>query len=303
MKRQTIQQLHAIQAHIRHNYKRWFKRYSGLQGVNVGIKTIGGLPQTGCYSIVFHVNRKKKKGVGKVPSGLPVTIGKTKIQVPTDVIEAGPLELNGIKMGDQVKHQESTAIGTISLYITSRRGTFACSNMHVLGATHLERNHLYFNSGEGDIPEPVIFSNEQISTSGQLHAGQFDGVDVAFAQVDRPIVPQVIEKVIKTVGPLKGYFDLTYGNISSTQLAFVGISSGFTQCQAIDLGAIKPTTFLNIYLTNLIKLNRCTEDGDSGAPLFDNRNRVAGIIVGRDRDFSYALPIFDVISFFKQSKL
>ena len=50
-------------------------------------------------------------------------------------------------------------------------------------------------------------------------------------------------------------------------------------------------------------LNRCTLDGDSGAPLFDQNNRVVGVIVGTDREGSYALHINDIINFFQTSKL
>lgn len=304
MTKVTKDKLNAIQKHIERNFKRWFKSYSGIEGVNVGLKKIKGQEIKGCYSVIFHVTKKKKSARKKVPKTMLIRIdGRRKLKIPTDVVEAGGLKLQGIKLGDQVQNDQSTIIGTIFFYFTSSTGTYLCSNMHVLGANLLKRGQLDFDVSKGDQPEAISFFDETISSTAQMQRGRFNRIDLAFARIDNPQIPQVIEIIIKTVGPVKGFFDLTPSNINTVNLSFLGSTSGFKNCVAVSLGAVKRTSFKNIFLTNLIKLERCTADGDSGAPLFDQKNRVVGIIVGRDKENSFAIPISDVIEFFQKSKL
>ena len=99
------------------------------------------------------------------------------------------------------------------------------------------------------------------------------------------------------------FFTLTYSNMPEVRLFFSGSVSKLKACTPIALNAKKLTAFPNVYLTHLIKLRKATKPGDSGAPLFDERQKITGIIVGHDEDYSYAIPIHKVIEFFQQSKL
>lgn len=292
-----------IQAHLNRNFKRWFKNYSGLQGVNVGIKTIEEKEVEGCISIVFHVNKKNNRVRKKVPKFLPVKINNTIQQIPTDVIEAGELITNGVKIGDQAKNNQSGMVGTVSSYFSGTQGMYVCSNMHVLGANLLDNKQLDYDARSGDSPQAVEIFDNLITAKARLIRGTYDGIDIAFAKIDNPKIPQIIEKTIKDAGPVNGFFRLTNGNFGNQKLSFFGSVSGTVNCTVISLGAVKPTRFNNIFLTNLIKFNRCTLDGDSGAAIYNQHRKIVGVIVGRDTINSYALQIEDVIQYFQDSNL
>lgn len=291
-----------LQAHVDRNYKRWFKRYTNLQGVEVGVKKVANEVVVDCYSIVFHVTTKSTKVKRKVPQHLPILDEKRhRVRIPTDIIEAGAIRLQGIKMGDSVQNAHDNLIGTISVYFRNPRGLFFCSNMHVLAPRLLNRGILHYDRRSGDPIEQVLLFDESLTATANLLRGQFNGIDIAFGRIDNPLVPQVIELLIKSAGVMRGLLDLNEGNAKAAQLSFCGRTSGLQPCQAEVLRAVKATAFENIFLTNLIKLNLCTQDGDSGAPVFDQNNRIVGIVIGRDNQNSYAMHINDIIQFFQNS--
>jgi len=116
-------------------------------------------------------------------------------------------------------------------------------------------------------------------------------------------MPLVFEQQIKAEGPAAGTFSLTLRNAGQAVLKFHGVISQSQSCTFKELGAIKQTELPNIFLTNLIKLEKCSVPGDSGAPVFDSRRRLVGVIVGADNEADYALHIDDVLNFFQRSKL
>lgn len=304
MNRKLQNELRTIQAHINRNYRRWFKTYTDIEGVHVGEKKINGKKIEKYYSIVFHVNEKRETLEKKIPKFIYVTTKrKIKMKVPTDVIEAGKLTLNGIKIGDQTQNDNSTLVGTISFYFSTPRGLYLGSNMHVLAPMLINNEQTLYDVRKGDTPQSILLFDEFITSTAQLIVAVFSGIDFALARIDDPQIPAVIEKLIKEVGPVRGILGLNYSNYKSVNVSFYGTSSKFKNCTISELGIVKNTRFQNIYLTNLIMLNRCTLDGDSGAPLFDQNNRVVGVIVGTDREGSYALHINDIINFFQTSKL
>lgn len=291
-----------LQAHVNRNFKRWFRKYSNLQGVEVGLKKIANEPIKDCYSIVFHVTTKSPRTIKKVPKYLPVSNSDGKrIRIPTDIIEAGQIKLQGIKMGDGTQNSRDNLIGTISFYFRNPRGIFFCSNMHVLAPHLLNQGILSYDRRKGHPAEHILLFDEAITTTADLLRGQFNGVDIAFARIDNPLIPQVIELIIKAVGPVKGILDLNESNTTGARLSFFGRTSGLQSCKAVLLRAVKATAFHNVFLTNLIKMELCTQDGDSGAPVFDQRNRMVGIIIGRDNENSYAMHINDILQFFQTS--
>lgn len=302
MKKASKKQLHQLQAHVDRNYKRWFARYTNIYGIEVTMKQVAGKPVDDCLSFVFHVTAKSDNITKKIPPYLPVIDEKGKrINVPTDVIEAGALTLQGIKLGDTAKNSRVSLAGTISYYFRNPRGVFLCSNMHVLAPHLLNRGIISYDRRRGHPPEEIVISNNAISATADLLRGQFNGLDIAFARIDNPLVPEVIEPLIRSVGEVKGVLDLDDSNVSTARLSFCGRTSGLRQCRVRSLRAKKATEFQNVFLTNLIKLERCTVDGDSGAPVFDQRSRIVGVVIGRDNDYSYAMPINDIIQFYQDS--
>jgi V8-like Glu-specific endopeptidase len=304
MKRALPQKLISIQKHISRNFKRWFKSYSGIEGVHVGLKRVKGEIVQDCYSVIFHVNKKKKAPKKKVPAYINVTLkDNEKLKVPTDVIEAGKIKFNGIKIGDFTKNENAGLVGTISFYFSTASGVYLSSNMHVLAPRLLNNGQIHYDVRKGDPAQSILLFNDIITSTAQLIVAVFNGIDFALAKVDNPQSPQIIERIIKEAGPVGGVLGLNYNNYKTVVPSFYGITSKFQNCTISDLGVIKNTKFAHVFLTNLIKLEKCTQSGDSGAPLFDQQNRLMGVIVGDDRDGSYALHINDITDFFQSSKL
>ena len=160
MKRKIQNELKAIKAHIDRNFKRWFRIYTGIEGVHVGEKKIKGEKVKNCYSIVFHVTKKKKEPLKKVPKFINVTVTrKNKIKIPTDVIEAGKLKLNGVKIGEQTKNDNSSLTGTISFYFSTQKGVYLSSNMHVLAPRLLNSGQTNYDARKGDAPQSILLFN------------------------------------------------------------------------------------------------------------------------------------------------
>lgn len=299
MKRELQNHLEELQNHTKRNFKRWFKIYSGVRGIHVGKKSTNG-KLTPFYSFVFHVDTKSII-IKEIPKHLYIVRKGVRIYIPTDVVEAGGLEFQGIKLGDTAQNSTSDLTGTISLYFETSKGRYLGSNMHVLAPDSLTAGQIFYDvRKEPDNRQSIIIYNSIIESTAQLFVAKFNGIDFGFARVDNPLLT---EKSIKEFGLVKGYISLNRSNYQSFKMSFRGISSGLQECKVLDLGAVKDTQFENIFLTNLIKLNKCTDHGDSGAPLFDKQGRIAGVMVGFDKDSSYALHIDDIIQFFQSSKL
>jgi hypothetical protein len=177
------------------------------------------------------------------------------------------------------------------------------SNMHVLAPGYLRRGFLSYDVRNGDNPLQIALFNSQIESTATLVTAVFGGIDFGFARIDHPRIPSVVERSIPQVGSLKGILRLNTSNYRNVLPAFYGSTSGYRECSIRGIGAIVHTRFPNVFLDNLIMLNRCTQDGDSGAPLFDDQNRLLGFIVGRDEEASYALHISDILEFFQSSNL
>lgn len=305
MNAKTQNEIKIIQAHINKNFYRWFKTYSNVEGVHVGEKEVNGKKIENDYSVVFHVNRKEAKPLKKIPAFIYIKIkNKCKLRIRTDVIEAGSLKLNGIKIGDRTQNKNSAMLGTISVYFSTPQGFYLGSNMHVLAPNMLSQGTTFYDVRRGGLAQTILLFDEIITTSAQLIVARFKEIDFAFAKIDNPQIPNVVEKEIKGVGAVNGILGLTHSNYTSVNVSFYGSTSGLNKnCSILELGAKKKTQFSNIILANLIRLKKCTLDGDSGAPLFDDQNRIVGVIVGSDNNSSYALHINDIINFFQTSNL
>jgi hypothetical protein len=299
----SLNQKKVIERHVKRNFKRWFKTYPFVEGVHVGQKKKNGT-LTEIYSIVFHVSTKKLRPRKAIPPSLPVRINGKRVKVATDVLEVGKLKFEGVKIGEQTQADSSTVVGTISFYVDGSTDTYLGSNMHVLAPSYLKRGILSYDSRNGDKPIDISFFNDEIESTATLITATFGGIDFGFARIHEPIVPEVIERVVPGVGRLKGTLRLTKSNYKNViDPSLFGATSKLIACTIRDVGIRKKTKYPNVFLTNLIMLERCTQDGDSGAPLFDADDRLMGFVVGRDEEASYALHIGDILEFFQDSNL
>lgn len=55
-----------------------------------------------------------------------------------------------------------------------------------------------------------------------------------------------------------------------------------------------------LQMQGLLRMEKAADSGDSGAPVMDKQNRILGIVVGGNDDYTYAIPIQRII---KQLKI
>lgn len=289
----------SIQNHINRNYKRWIKIYDSIEGIHIGEKKINGRIQKNKFSIVFHVTKKTVNPKKSIPNYFYVKSGNSRIKISSDVIETGKLLLHGIQMGDATKSTNHHTYGSISIFFQTNNGTYVASNMHVLAPDLLERGIRSYNIKQGGNFNILLYNNE-IMTTAVLYASIFKGIDFGFAKVSRP---EFIEKKIKRIGNFTGFYTFNRNNYKNARLFFCGANSGLKECFLQDIFVTK--NYYDTQFNNLLKLNFCSTNGDSGAPVFDRKYRIVGFILGGDQleQASYALSINDIVSYFQSLNL
>ena len=51
-----------------------------------------------------------------------------------------------------------------------------------------------------------------------------------------------------------------------------------------------------LQMEGLLRMDKASAKGDSGAPVMDNKNQILGIVVGGNDDYTYAIPIQRIIN-------
>lgn len=303
MKKHLQDKLNAVQAHIDKNCKRWFRTYDNLLGVGIAPKRVAGKTLPHQYAVVFHVKEKKDKPIKQLPKSVRVPMGNHHERIITDVIQTEKLELQGIEIGERIKNKAVSGAGTISLYFAGAHGVYVGSNMHVLAPNMMAAGVKEYDVRRGHPPQDIRFNNPAMTAKASLICARFNKIDFGFAKIQHPDSPDVIEHTIRGIGPVNGFVALSYSNYRKAALAFVGIASGYRKCRITALNVVKWIPEKQTYLTNLIQFEHCTHDGDSGAPVFDQFKRVAGFVVGKDAEGSYALHINDILTYFQTKNL
>lgn len=303
MKKDLRNKLADVQAHIDKNYKRWFRRYDNLLGVSIALKRVNGKTMPNEYAVVFHVRKKKEKPAKTIPRYVRFRSGNHHERMASDVIETGQIDLQGIQIGERVKNEAVTGAGTISFYFAGAHGVYVGSNMHVLAPNMMAAGIKEYDVRKGHPPQNIRINNPTMTAKASLICARFNKIDFGFAKIQHPDSPDVIEHTIRGIGPANGFVALTYANYKKAALAFVGMVSGYRKCKIVALNVVKWIPEKQTYLTNLIQLEHCTQNGDSGAPVFDQFNRIAGFVVGNDADGSYALHINDILTYFQTKNL
>jgi len=301
MKKITREKLEYLQKYVNRNFTKWRVIYGKeLTGVHVGLKRRKG-KRLRYYTIVFHVFKKKETPKKKIPKNIKIRLAnKRLLYIPTDVIETGKLQLNGVKLGDRIKNIDSIEFGSIGIFLKNGTEVYACSNMHVL-APRLIRNGQYtFYRPRIDQNDPDIsLYNQNLAINAYLEKAIFGGIDAGVARISNP---SFIDNVFKgtSVVPI-GYKRINYDNYKDSPVIMVGAVSGEQKGNIREIGVRKIDK--NIEFTDLIQVEMATHKGDSGSALFDKDRRVIGILFAKESSFSYFIPITTILDCFKMQIL
>ncbi|MCP4155536.1 MAG: hypothetical protein GY757_47875 [bacterium] len=298
MKKKTRSKLEYLTVYAKKQLPEWKKQYlDDITGVHIGTREREG-KQLRYYCIVFHVLEKKKTPSKVIPRYIQLEIpGEGLKKIPTDVIETGEFELFGIQLGDSIKKKHKRTFGTIGVFLKNQNHTYACSNMHVMAPTLLKQGKNHYHKPPAQQYQTDIRLKNQ---NGRVHyafleRAVYDGIDAAIARIQDP---RGIENRILNHGISTGYININWINYKKTKVAMQGWISKHKSGTIYDFGVEKYSKLSNVPLTDLVAIRMKCRKGDSGAPIFDRKLRLVGILVGGDSRYSYAIPIEKILSYF-----
>lgn len=310
MDARTLGKIETIERAVRRRLSRWQKRYPGvIVGAHVGFKETAGAVKRR-FSIVFHVSKKHAELPAQfhLPKYVDVTIpGRGEVRVPTDVIETGRAELDGLAPGMKVSQVAGSEFGTIGPLASSGSDVYLVSNMHVLGDSFLDRGEtsvtILKDQQVGNIVLVQNGSRPIVASFARGRLNQF--IDAGIARL---MTPEDVDSSLPAAGGSqagapRGPRTLTTAEaMAGVPVHMAGAVSGVMSGTAINGNAMKvfqyPTGRLN--LQSLIQIRpKISARGDSGSVIFDDQRNVLGILVGRDDAFSYAIPIETILRTFR----
>ena len=304
----TRKKIIVLRAFLFRNYKSLTNKYPDIIGIHIGLKT-RNKKQSGRYSIVFHVTKKRdlKKKENEIPQFFKIKINNKFIRVPTDVIESGKPNLSNMTPGDKVFHKKfPSSFGTTSIFLTDNKDIYLLTNMHVIGKDHLKKTFKMINA-QHDFGDAEIFcfvDNDSIDMACFKSGLVDDFMDAAIAIIN-PLFHEIIENKVEHV-PIAGVGRVDFSVASNPQKIIIrGASSGTIRNISINSNtAVREFKYPlgNMTLFELLQISPCkTKGGDSGSPIIDaENNKLLGIVLGKDskNTFTYGIPIDKLLDFF-----
>ena len=285
---------------------RYLLHDKNITGISIGDKRIGsaGDIQKGHF-LIFQVKQKQLKPAVPIPPQLYYK----GICIPTDIVEAGFASFQfAFLPGDSLSRKNETEWGSCGLKVEGtgsfNQGTFVLTNYHV-AAFDLLKNEIYeyWTSGQAVRHECVIpawISAGAGSTSiGHLYWGSFLGNhDIALIKLNDP---DSVLPASSPDGAVTDYIDIFNDrSFEGWELTLYGAASGKKKATIISVNS-RQRFLLNgrTYLKEaLIQLSRISQSGDSGALLMLD-NKVAGMLIGADEQYSYMMPVLSILNDFK----
>lgn len=299
----------------------WEASISNYKRVDAGKKITNNQPtENNCLR--FYVDNKEYKG--KVTTPVPEYVYYGGFKIPTDVImDTGEMKLhiwknagNGsipVSPGKSISRRQNMATGTISLKVKKNIGGvdrfFALSCYHVLFDNEFSagKNEVN-NESEATMPTTIKTPGDDVTSAGVNIAtvgwGKIDEfVDAGVALLEDP---GSLEEEIDFLGKPVGKYAVIADDVNSLSVSFCGAKSGLVPDKLIKgCHAIQSvnTPAGKIVFNDLIQIERCSDFGDSGAPVIDQYKRLVGIIEGGDNEYTYIIPIQNIINRIKITPL
>ncbi|MBE2219606.1 MAG: hypothetical protein IAE90_15450 [Ignavibacteria bacterium] len=301
MKKTTREKLEYLQKYVNRNFTKWRVIYGEeLTGVHVGLKRRNGR-RLRYYTIVFHVLKKRDSPEKLIPKSIKIKFrDRNSRDIPTDVIETGKLELNGVKLGDRIKNTNSSKFGSIGIFLKNGTDVYACSNMHVLAPGLIDEGQFRYPDtkiGQNDVK--IKLYNQNIAIDACLEMAIYGGIDAGVARISNP---HFIDNFFKdtNIVPI-GFMKINYENYKDIPVWMVGASSGKQKGFIRNVGIIKIKD--NVVFSDLLQVDIYTQKGDSGSAMLDDNNQVIGILFARENAHSYFFPITKIVEYFKMQLL
>lgn len=318
------EQLSTMRSAIAVNRQNWYNNISNIQGFGIAqkIHEKDNGASTGQLAIQFFVS-KKEDNPDAIPNPVPPFIQHGNFRIPTDVIVQKPAKPYWNYKGneDGFRRKPGGTISTGRLKCTGTLGikvvrnvnnvekTFLLSCFHVLYHQRLnaQKNTLLTAKSleESDLKievrSPGVDTHEsQFKTLGKTFKGKLNPiVDAAIAELEND---KQMDTDIKGLGYPEDIYTPIKEDVGHLLLEMSGAKSGVRK--KILLHAVDDEIPIDYFddednmfqMTGLLRLSKCAQPGDSGAPVLDSKRRIVGMIVGGNDDFSFAIPIQTIIN-------
>lgn len=246
--------------------------------------------------IQFQVAKKINSAKDPIPSFILFS----SYHIPTDVVESGPTEAafshNSVIEG--ISRLNATSFGSLGFPVYFNNEMHILSCFHVLFDKELNQGELNVYQADSDttiVSPPYSNENKKIGHIVQGELSSF--LDIA---IMKPTAE--LKKKYETDGFSKEIVYLRRDHENGSFLEFYGSKSQSLKKRFIlDISTVQPIKYsINgrkqyKRLKGLIKLEKSALKGDSGAALYDYKNRIAGIIVAVDDKHAYAVSAYSIL--------
>ncbi len=320
------EQVSKIQAAIELNWKRWMSTIPNVTGVGIAnkLKEENGKVKTVPQKVIqFQVFQKQSPA--EVDVLVPSFVDYGAYRIPTDIIEGSELEPQYIHPGDEslprkcgssVSRAEDKSTGTISLKVRRIEGGimrhYLLTCAHVLMQREFAQGKKTVNGssdllGNPEVVCPGLDTNLRGIKLGKVAEGCLtDFTDSALVDLDEELS---LDDEIHEIGDIENKTRaIDDRDVDVLQVKFCGAFSGLVEDKYVRGYGIKkkgkyPRAVSPHFLHQLILIDKCSDNGDSGAAVMDKDNRVIGIVVGSDSHNTFVIPIQSVKSAHKQFQI
>ena len=296
---------------------KWQNTIPGFAGVGIGKKTDPANPSQENLVLEFLVD-KNKQSLSRPTNAVPSIVNYGGIYIPTTLrAKSSPIkpqwknpggDTQPPRAGQSISRLNNNITGTISLKVTREENGstrhYLLSCYHVLfgaelqsGTLQVQASTMLLNSRELISPGTLtLLSGHKLGNAEFGHINEF--VDAGVALLDD--VDALADR-IDELGMPSDIHLVTDDDINKLEIQFCGAKSGkvtgkkIKACNQRRSYNISPQ-HSDIFLRDLIELDKCSEDGDSGAPVMDDSGNLIGIVVGADDSSTYVIPIQNIIN-------
>jgi hypothetical protein len=285
---------------MEHFYDILASKVPGFTGMSVTLKTDAGAHDY--YVLVIQVS--------DAASALPAnTLSYCGYAIPVDHIITSLSKTNSL--GRTISRIDFPGFGSAG-FITTRKADgmkVLVTNYHVACADLMMRSPRTLSLQKEfppDKPEVVMPCSKETGSEkiGVVLEGRLDRFnDIAVVALNQE---NQLSNRLPSIGVLSGIRTLAsiitnFKPLTITVKMFGG-KSGFRSNAIVSFNSRQPIEYLDGLfvhtLRGLIQVTLMAQPGDSGSAVVDMDNRVVGILVASDSDFSYLLPIENVLSNF-----
>jgi hypothetical protein len=289
------QQYQIIEKYIEEKGDDLLDNYPSINGVSAAKKQ-RGISTLNRVSLQLQVTKKSDKVQDLIPS----TIVYNEYQIPTDVVEAGPTKatfsINPVKEG--VSRLGDNSFGSLGFPVYYNGDMHILSCYHVLFAKELNQGTLVVNQANSDT---VIVSPPYSGVQNKI-GDILEGRLTEFLDVGIMKPTEKLKNIYEEQGFSKEYAYLRREQENVSYFKFYGSKSqNLKKPDLLNIATMQPIEYLINgrkevkRIRGLIQLSNAALKGDSGSAIYDYHNRVAGIIVAADDQFTYAISAYNIL--------